>query len=159
VSSSYSVSKRGLVGILKPDIIYDYLHLLIIPDCRQKCRGSHEDELQKHSYALRQDFLVLNNTAHCSGLPGNTELCGQTTSSAFATWVFAYVNTNAGSMLRFCPKMNVKVFCRTISTTSLLDKWTRCAAPQSQQGTLCHLWRPAEAWEKVCRTCTGNEAF
>jgi hypothetical protein len=44
-------------------------------------------------------------------------------------YLFAYVNTNAGSFLCFCPKINVKVFCGTTNTTSLLDKWTRSAAP------------------------------
>jgi hypothetical protein len=43
--------------------------------------------------------------------------------------VFAYVNTTLDRSFVSVPKMNTKVFCGTTNTISLLEKWTRSAAP------------------------------
>jgi hypothetical protein len=73
-----------------------------------------------------------------ASLSYRTEIRTQrTTSSMVLLYLLAYVNTHARSFLCFSPKMNVKVFCGTTNTTSLLEKWTpSVAAPVTRDLSL-----------------------
>jgi hypothetical protein len=57
--------------------------------------------------------------------------------------------------LHFCPKMNVKFSVELQTRPHCLKSGRGVRHPQSQR-TLYHFMAPTEAWEKVCRACTGN---